>query len=87
MGSPSILATGADSRVAHRVSQRFRIFSKIIASDGDANVTGSAKARMLVELFGTGGFVYAGNSTADLKVWERRGSDCDRDYKTSHEGQ
>ncbi len=70
-GREIILATGADSRVAEGISRRFPIFSRVVSSDGDTNLTGSAKARLLEELFGTRGFVYAGNCRSDLKVWKK----------------
>jgi phosphoserine phosphatase len=46
------------------IARRIRAF----ASDGRRNLKGSAKAEMLSRLF-PAGFVYAGDSAADLKVW------------------
>jgi hypothetical protein len=42
----------------------------VLASDGQQNFKGSAKAEMLSRLF-PAGFIYAGDSKADLKVWRR----------------
>ena len=41
-----------------------------IASDGHTNLAGQAKAAVLVERFGEGGFDYIGNERRDLSVWK-----------------
>ena len=41
-----------------------------MASDGTTNLKGQTKAEALVEKFGDKGFAYAGDSQADLPVWE-----------------
>ena len=41
-----------------------------IASDGRTNLAGRAKAAVLVERFGGGGFDYIGNERRDLSVWK-----------------
>jgi len=42
----------------------------VIATEGDANLRGPAKAAALVRRFGQAGFVYAGNDATDEVVWE-----------------
>ena len=42
-----------------------------LTSDGLTNLTGAAKAAMLVNRFGAGGFDYIGNERRDLLVWKR----------------
>ena len=42
-----------------------------LASDGQVNLAGAAKAAALVERFGESGFDYIGNERRDLAVWER----------------
>ena len=42
-----------------------------LASDGRTNLAGDAKAAVLVERFGDGGFDYIGNERRDLSVWKR----------------
>lgn len=69
-GRRLLLVTGADQALALRVATRFAIFDGVEASQGDRNLTGPSKAARLVELFGSGGFDYAGNSTADLSIWK-----------------
>lgn len=41
-----------------------------LASDGRTNLAGDAKAAVLVERFGEGGFDYIGNERRDLSVWK-----------------
>ena len=72
---PVYLATAADRSVADSVSRHLGVFDGVFASDGRVNLKGAAKARLLVEQFGAQGFDYAGDSAADLPVWQaaRRG--------------
>ena len=63
------LATAADERIATKVADRFPVFSSVIASSDGVNLKGPAKAAKLQNLF-PDGFVYAGDSAADLHVWK-----------------
>lgn len=72
-GRRIVLVTAADRRVADAVSQHLGAFDEVLSSDGQTNLKGPAKARALVERFGQGGFVYAGDSGADLDVWAAAG--------------
>ncbi|MEN8236317.1 MAG: haloacid dehalogenase-like hydrolase [Pseudomonadota bacterium] len=65
------LATAADQRYALGVAKYLGIFAEVYASDGKTNLKSHAKARVLVRRFGVKKFAYAGNSTADLAVWEK----------------
>ncbi|MDR1086015.1 MAG: UbiA family prenyltransferase [Deltaproteobacteria bacterium] len=67
------LATASDEILARKVTEHFDFFSGCISSDGRQNLKGEAKALELVKRFGTGGFIYAGNSSADVKVWAAAG--------------
>ena len=69
-GRSLILATAADETLAQRVAQHVGVFSDVLASNGDTNLRGSNKVRVLTERFGAGKFDYAGNSTVDLPVWK-----------------
>src|SRR5580704_19448633 len=69
-GRSVVLATGADTLLAEPIAARLRIFDRVIASDGSLNLKGPAKAQALTQLF-PGGFIYAGDSKADLPVWQR----------------
>jgi len=65
-----VLATGSNQRWAQMVSDHLGIFDEVIASTGGRNLTGRAKAQLLVERFGRHGFDYVGDSRADQAVWE-----------------
>jgi 4-hydroxybenzoate polyprenyltransferase len=69
-GRSLILATAADEKLARRVASHVGVFSDVLASNGDTNLRGSNKVRVLAERFGAGNFDYAGNSTVDLPVWK-----------------
>ena len=68
-GRSLILATASDRQVAQVVADRVGLFTEVLASDGQRNLKGPAKAAVLVERFGKGGFDYVGDSRADLPVW------------------
>lgn len=63
------LATAADQTVAAGVAERFPIFRSVQSTDQDVNLKGPNKAKRLTALF-PDGFVYAGDSRADLPVWQ-----------------
>lgn len=69
-GRQLFLVTAADSGVAQRIALHLDIFDEVIASDGMRNLKGRNKADALVERFGRDGFSYAGDSHADLAVWQ-----------------
>ena len=68
-GRPLILATASNRQVAQTLADRVGLFTEVLASDGQRNLKGPAKAAALVERFGQGGFDYVGDSHADLPVW------------------
>jgi 4-hydroxybenzoate polyprenyltransferase len=68
-GRKLVLATAADQRVAQAVADHLDLFDEVIASDGQHNLKGKAKAQALVERFGPQGFAYAGNEASDMSVW------------------
>jgi phosphoserine phosphatase len=70
MGRTLVLVSAADERTVRLVADRFKIFSRVIGSDGKTNLRGEAKVRRLTELFGAKGFDYAGNSSVDFPVWQ-----------------
>ncbi|WP_127144836.1 UbiA family prenyltransferase [Pelagibacterium montanilacus] len=69
-GRQIVLATAADTLIASKVAKRFAFIDRVIASDGETNLKGPEKARVLAEMF-PDGFVYAGDSHADLAVWKK----------------
>jgi phosphoserine phosphatase len=67
-GRAIVLATAADAVLAEHLASRLGFIDQVFASDGQRNLKGSEKAAMLRRLFPSG-FIYAGDSAADLKVW------------------
>lgn len=67
-GRKIVLATAADRKAAQAVADHVGLFDAVFASDGETNLKSRAKAEALTQAYPQG-FVYAGNETADLKVW------------------
>lgn len=69
-GRRLILCTASDRSIADPIAEHLGFFDEVMASDGVLNLAGVNKAKVLLERFGERGFDYAGNSSADLAVWE-----------------
>lgn len=69
-GSRIVLCTAADRRTAQLLTDHLGLFDEVIATEGGTNLKGEAKAAALAARF-PGGFVYAGDHSADLAVWAR----------------
>ncbi len=69
-GRTLILCTATDLRIANAIAAHLDLFDDVMASDGQVNLAGPNKAAALVARFGKSGFDYAGNSSADLPVWQ-----------------
>jgi phosphoserine phosphatase len=69
-GRSVVLATASDMLIAEQVAAHLNIFDRVFASDGHINLKGETKAAALQRAF-PGGFIYAGDSRADLAVWRR----------------
>jgi 4-hydroxybenzoate polyprenyltransferase/phosphoserine phosphatase len=69
-GRKAILITASDQVMADGIAAHLKLFDEVIGSDGVTNLKGPAKAELLVKKFGRGGFDYAGDSAADIPVWE-----------------
>ena len=70
-GGKTVLATASDARLAEAVAAHLGLFDEVHATRPGHNLKGEAKAKLLVDLYGEGGFDYIGDSRADLKVWRR----------------
>lgn len=70
LGRPVVLATAADAVLAGQLASRLSFIDQVVASDGLTNLKGGAKADMLHRMY-PNGFIYAGDSRADLQVWRR----------------
>src|SRR5438128_1923586 len=69
-GRTIVLATAADAVLAGQLASRLGFIDQLYASDDERNLKGTAKAETLSKLFRKG-FIYAGDSKADLAVWAR----------------
>lgn len=69
-GRHVVLATASHRKFAEAVAEHLGVFSEVVATDKDLNLSGGNKAGLLVKMFGEKGFDYAGNSRTDLKVWQ-----------------
>lgn len=68
-GRPVYLVTAADQSFADAVAARFGVFTRAIGSDGKRNLKSKHKQAFLRETLPEG-YVYAGDSSADLAVWK-----------------
>ena len=67
------LASASNEAFVHAIADKLALFDGVFASNAHTNLKGSAKAAALTAAFGPKGFDYAGNSTADLPVWDAAG--------------
>lgn len=67
---PLVLVTAANKKIAQAIASHLNIFDEVIGSDEVNNLSGKNKADILIDKFGAKGFVYAGNASVDLKVWQ-----------------
>ena len=68
-GRTILLVSGSHISIAKSVADYLQIFSEVIASNKNVNLTGTTKAKVLVKKFGEGHFDYIGNSYVDIPVW------------------
>ena len=69
-GGRAVLVTAADQSIADGVAEHTKLCDDAVGSDGSTNLKGDAKARLLQDRFDDVGYVYMGDSSADLPVWE-----------------
>ena len=69
-GRPVILVTGAAESVALGVAEHTGVFSSVLHSSTEINLTSRRKREALIERFGEGGFDYMGNSRDDVPVFD-----------------
>ncbi len=69
-GARLVLATASNELLASRVAAHLGIFEDVLASNATINLKAARKRDALVEKFGAKGFVYVGNDTPDLTVWQ-----------------
>jgi len=69
-GRRIVLATASSRLLADRIAAHLGFFDEVLASDETINLKAARKADLLVERFGTAGFDYLGNDSADFAVWK-----------------
>lgn len=69
-GRPVHLASGADQTLVDGLAAFLGFAGQHFGSTPDRNLTGPAKAALLTDRFGQGGFDYAGNAPDDLDTWK-----------------
>ncbi|MGY2137209.1 UbiA family prenyltransferase [Pseudomonas reactans] len=68
-GRTIVLATASHYTLAERIAEHLQLFDQVLATDAGRNLSAHRKRDLLIELYGKGGFDYAGNSNDDLPVW------------------
>ena len=66
---PLYLVSAAEQTIVDQVAYHLELFDDAWGSDGQRNLKGATKRRLLNEKM-PDGYVYAGDSRADLAVWE-----------------
>lgn len=68
-GREIILATASSKSLAQNVAKHLGIFSNVLASDKDINLSAKQKLKVLLAEYGKKGFDYAGNAGVDLHIF------------------
>lgn len=68
-GVTVILATASHRLMANQIAGHLGLFDDILATEGNLNLSGTAKRDRLIASYGRNGFDYVGNSREDLPVW------------------
>ncbi len=70
-GRTILLVTGTPRKFAEAIAAHLGVFDAVLATDDPLhNLTSERKRTRLMNMFGDGGFDYAGNSRHDLKVFD-----------------
>ena len=70
-GRAVTLISASNQLPVRQIGAHVGLFDACIGSDAKINLKSSAKLQRILELTGDRGFAYAGNSRADLPVWEK----------------
>ncbi|MES2765450.1 MAG: UbiA family prenyltransferase [Bacteroidota bacterium] len=68
-GREIILATASDESFAQKIADHTQLFSKVLSSNGEINLSGSRKLTAIQDITNGIGFDYIGNATVDLPLW------------------
>lgn len=69
-GGRTALVTAADQSLADSIADHLGLFDEVHGSDGRTNLKGREKANFLIARFGERGYIYVGDSPADIPVWK-----------------
>jgi 4-hydroxybenzoate polyprenyltransferase len=69
-GTPVILATASHRRIAAGVAEHLGLFSDVLASDAQTNLSGQRKLKAILAQTGQKPFAYIGDSAVDIPLWE-----------------
>lgn len=70
-GRRLVLASASERGLVSQVADHLGFFDDVLGSDATHNLKSHNKARAIAEHAGGRAFAYAGNSSADLAVWEQ----------------
>jgi phosphoserine phosphatase len=70
-GRKLFLVTASNQIFANAIANSLQLFDGVFASNTIIDLNGYAKARLLTDMFGEKGFIYAGNSVNDVPVWDK----------------
>lgn len=65
-----VLVTGSYKKYAEKIAEYLGIFSGVVSTDDEINLTGRNKADYLEKTYGKRNFDYAGNEAKDGHIWE-----------------
>ena len=68
-GRRLVLATASDSGLAEPIAAHLEIFERVLASDGETNLSGKTKLDAIRGDCDGSDFEYLGNSAADVPIW------------------
>jgi hypothetical protein len=69
-GTPVILATAGHRRIASGVADHLGLFSAVLASDVETNLSGGRKLNAVLSSTGGKSFAYVGDSFTDIPLWQ-----------------
>ncbi|MBY8915690.1 UbiA family prenyltransferase [Nitratireductor sp. L1-7-SE] len=69
-GRHIVLATASPKKFADAIALHLGVFDEVISTEPGRNMASGMKRDALVKAFGDGGFDYAGNSRADIAVFD-----------------
>lgn len=69
-GREVVLASASHITQVKPLAEQYGLSERVLATQGRNNLKGRNKAEALIELYGEGGFDYAGNAPVDKAIWK-----------------